>query len=210
MVCNKLTLKMKHLKYTILISLLSSCSKTNDNQYIELSIVDNFFPDEYKTGSKAVFVNSSRKSLTLSISYLDEVSEQTIGTTGLMFLQDNFFVNLTTDTGKVGILVNGSAFVNSDLSEIRPFVSYLMRSGTSISNSSLQMEARLETNQVVTTCDGNFDVSKSILGREFFNVYGAVCAENQSFSELYVNEEFGIVGFKDDENELWAFDKFEN
>jgi len=39
-------------------------------------------------------------------------------------------------------------------------------------------------------------------------VFSAVCDENESFSELYVNEHVGVVAFKDVENILWRFEKF--
>lgn len=48
-----------------------------------------------------------------------------------------------------------------------------------------------------------------LLDKSFNDVYRVIEPEENQLTELYYNKEFGIVGFKDLESELWVFDRFE-
>ena len=60
-------------------------------------------------------------------------------------------------------------------------------------------------------CDDKikYENSVNILGERFDNVYSIKQTEPRKLTELYYNNEFGIVGFKDLDSKLWRFDHFE-
>lgn len=55
-----------------------------------------------------------------------------------------------------------------------------------------------------------YNQNKALLGKTFHSVYSSIPAkEYEIFSELHFSKSSGIVGFRDTNNELWVFDRFE-
>lgn len=57
-----------------------------------------------------------------------------------------------------------------------------------------------------------FDIFYSklnLLGNSYNNVYVFTASNVKVYSELDINSEVGVVAFRDENNELWVFDKFE-
>ena len=57
--------------------------------------------------------------------------------------------------------------------------------------------------------DINHDSNVNILGEKYKDVYSNKQNETRRLTELYYNNHFGIVGFKDLDLTLWKFDHFE-
>jgi len=71
-----------------------------------------------------------------------------------------------------------------------------------------------ESGEITTFGAAKYDGTITLLGREFNDVYSKVGADNEgqaynSFSEIMINSDIGIVAFRDRENELWVFDSVE-
>jgi hypothetical protein len=49
----------------------------------------------------------------------------------------------------------------------------------------------------------------SILDRTFTNVYSGAFQTQQAFSQICYNQEYGIVGYRGEQNEWWVFRRFE-
>ena len=56
-----------------------------------------------------------------------------------------------------------------------------------------------------------FDSEIVLLRKTFRNVYGHSTTDLQydQYSEVHINLDVGVVGFRDANNELWVFDGFE-
>jgi len=55
-----------------------------------------------------------------------------------------------------------------------------------------------------------YNQNKLLLGKTFESVYSSFPSdEYMIFSELHYSKSLGIVGFRDENNELWVFDRFE-
>lgn len=54
-----------------------------------------------------------------------------------------------------------------------------------------------------------YDNSVNILGKRFDDVYSMKQSAPRKLTELFFNNQFGIVGFKDLDSKLWKFDSFE-
>ncbi len=48
-----------------------------------------------------------------------------------------------------------------------------------------------------------------ILNKTFTNVYKVIEPKENLLTEIYFNKDFGLIGFKDLDSELWVFDRFE-
>ena len=204
---------MKFIKLLTILALaaLIGCSEesSDNNSLGKLNINDvvQFIPkNDYMNNSTLIFKNAQglEKSFTISTSSneLNKVfGEKT-------YKAENLEINLidpNTDEYRLNINV-GSNYTTSTES-----VSYISCGLLNDTNDGLVpvIDMVLENSRLNSH---TIHAELVLNNKSFTDVHQSIDLSSQvnGFSNLYYNSEFGIIGFTDELNELWVFEKYEN
>ncbi len=117
-----------------------------------------------------------------------------------------YYLNLYTFNSKIDLLfVDKFSFIFHEPATDN-FIDTLIKLNiiTSFKENELYLENEFESYQ-------NYELLNEItlISKTFNNVYRVIQPPENLLTELYFNKEFGLIGFKDLNFELWVFDRFE-
>jgi hypothetical protein len=199
----------------LVISLLSCVDDNNSNDnnsdtsIVSVSPIRNFIPAPYFNGNTLVFINSNGDSKRLLTSSSESVVEQALDDMPFKseILQINF---IDPDDSDFNLIMTGSGRpIGAD--QFLNLVTTLMPSNPSGSTFNTII---FKNGSPIVDVNDDFHTTLMLLGHEFKDVYASqglnLSQEKyEAFSELYINSEVGIVGFRDRDNELWVLDSIE-
>lgn len=186
--------------------LLFSCNDANDIEYIELHEVRDFFPQSYKSNSIIVFVNSDEEELELQSEFIEKIVHQNVLNKNVEM--DEFTVQLYSNVVPLNITLLGSAFLSIDLQDITPSV---LASLMPLNNpSGVYMDIRITSNYSTSIYNTEFLQRLVLINKEFEDVFSVITSDFQQYNQLYLSKELGIVGFSDENENLWVYDRIKS
>jgi len=207
---------MKNIVFLISVLLVLACSEnendlavtTVEGHYLNVDLVKDYLPDFYFNEAVIVYKNSTGEEWTLNTTSNESVREKTYE--GAMYKAGNFEVNLfDPDNLNFHIVLTGSAQYSSagiglNLGGIlMPFNA----SGTTWNS------VRFVNGEPVVGLGDDFNESITLYGRTFQDVFVRIgkdgFEQHEAYSELDLNSKEGVVAFRDENNELWVFDRVE-
>ena len=129
---------------------------------------------------------------------------------GKEYTSDVFQIRLIDESNINFLLeINGSALYN-DKGEIEKSLIALLMPGNQTGSSGVSLT--FEENEPISGIYERYEKSIVLLGKTFLDVYtgGSSLTGYEKFSEISINSNEGIVSFRDIENKLWVFDRFED
>ncbi len=200
---------MKKLLIFIFVVILFSCQKEeavveepNELQTLKIENIKNFLPlVESESKTKVVFYNSEGDEIIFDFTLEEELKDKKVDS-------KSYFAEE----------ISGS-YINESIND---YSLYFVGSGNYSTTDASNLFVSAGINQFiepVTTLltlneQGNPVLAMhydkiQLLDKEFENVYSnLIVPEFNSFSELYYNASYGIIGFKDRQNELYVFKGF--
>jgi hypothetical protein len=160
---------------------------------------------DYRENKNVYFKNAEGDTLSLSIVVTEEQKKKSFD--GREYETEETTIHLTSS--RIGP-ADLSIIVSANYSALNePPLQFLWAILSSAINNGYAPSARLDShgNPLIS----NFAESLLLNQRQFQNVYYSFSppAHIISYSEIYYNSSFGIVGFRDQKNELWTFDRWE-
>jgi hypothetical protein len=198
------------LLFAILILAFANCKVTEkalDGSHLTIEGPRKYIPFQYSTKQNICFTAENGESKCLRISYSDKTVEKQ--NESLQYSAEQIYIFLvdSVDT-EVTILFSGgtnywgvdqkkSIYVGCDLLNSDkctwPFAFQVDKKGNPISDAFTKIEPTKTLNGKVF--------------QECITIKNFRCSDQ--YSEMVVNSEFGVVAFRDKNNELFVFDKFE-
>ncbi len=212
---------MKKAILLLLVSvLLMQCSEeinNNDNilqiegTHLKIDEIKNYLPKEYFSELKLVYIDENGNEKVLNIQSVESIDERELK--GMKYTSGSFKVTLY-DEGDLyfQIVLHGSANYSNDGKSINKGLSaWLMpfnESGTTWAR------LRFEDGKPSFLWGDDFREEIVLFSKVFNDVLVTIGKNNlqeqyEKYSELILNSEVGIVAFRDEHNELWVFDRFE-
>jgi hypothetical protein len=186
----------------ILIGSLSGCKKDDLSNVIELPQVEQFLR-VYQNNTIFHFVNSDSDTIEIISHYSKEDVSKELPD-GNSFVIEDFIVLLNSEYDNLNFLISGSAFVSPDREIINPSLNIGLMP---FNINSIWIDIRVSEMFATSVDETNFHNDIQILNKMFSNVYSVIASDQNSFSELYFNKEYGVLAFKDSNNTLWRIDK---
>jgi hypothetical protein len=202
---------MKKVIVSFCLIILSSCSSgdklPSDNELADLTIdsILNYFPyNIYTTNSSAVYKDIDGNEKYLEITNSEKIVESQVAS--LPYKSNRLSVSLT-DPATIEYAIN--LIVGADYSTIDNSNTYILISlMNEVNNGFIQTIGMTES---VGGLMSNFNEPEMILnGKSFFNVHYNITVPEHvtSYSEIYFNTEFGIIGYTDNLDTLWVLDRY--
>lgn len=197
---------MKNLiSLAILLTLTIGCiDQRFSNNTIELPQVDQF-TSVYSQNTKFNFINSMSDTLVMISDYQKTTVERSLPDDSTFFI-DDYIIQLHSESKGILIVLLGTAFISADFEIINPSLNILLMPRD---RNSLGMDIRIEEMFATSTDETEIFDSLELLNKGFSTAYSVNSPEQSSFSQLYYNEEYGVIGFRDENNILWRIDSVE-
>ncbi len=207
---------MKNLIYfSILVSLFFACDNKEDNtasqvrQYLKIDEVKNYLPESYFQEATLIYVNSEGTEKELHIAAEEDKVQRTHN--NINYTTDHFEITLF-DPNNLNLQISliGSTNIASDDIIVTTLFAWLMPFNQS---GHTQVQIYFDNNLPKVELFDSFNETITLIDKEFNDVYVVIGKNNlqeayESYSELSINSEFGVVAFKDENNDLWRFDRF--
>ncbi len=204
---------MKNLLYLLVFSALFfnfSCSGDDEGvtppiegSHVEINDLKAFLASEIKSESNVRYVNPQGSVKMTQIDYKESTEDLSLD--GQSYTSDKFTVSLSEGAGG-DYLINlvGTATFDSKAFNVL----LVPGNGTEPVRGEISYD-HINGDAIGSTPNGEFIASMDLGTRTFTDVFKFERAIESSFSELYVNEENGVVAFRDGSNVLWIFDGFQ-
>lgn len=192
-----------------------SCKKEGNNSInsfdgtISIEGMMKNIPAEYQSNQSIVFKNRTGESITLQIEGI--FFDHELNDSGNIYNTEAFRVKLSNPDSpdfRCELKVSGNIdplsgkIVKGIYVDLNPFISITSSTQLSIifdENDNIFPEEKLH----------HFYETKSLINNTFSGVFERINEKATSFSEIYYNTKFGIIGFRDAQNDLWEFVRFE-
>ena len=186
--------------------ILFSCGKEygeSEENYIKLSDAINFFSNEFKEATRIAFKNIESETKVMTVNSLYRIVSVDISDKK-RYLENIDITLHHEDYPHYPILLHGTGLFQQGSDAVSPFLGinfmytdekYAIISSLNISDPDfspglIKFYGEITLNNVV-----------------FKNVYSVIKEENDAYSEFYFSQKEGVVGFSDENNELWVYDK---
>ena len=200
---------MKKSIFVLFIALLIiSCEKEigiSSEYHIKLPDAINFFSSDFKIASVITFKNDKDESLDMNIDYQELIALSKVG--GKDRYHESNTISLYYDEyPNYPIVLKGTGLFEQGTDNVYPFlqISFMYTD---------------EKNALIGSLDINnafpdVGVESKIVhdeiklnSKNFNNVYIITNEETDAYSEFYYSRQIGVVAFRDENNELWVYDK---
>jgi len=192
-----------YILYILAILFVISCTK-DSAELTGVEMIASQFPQSYRNSESVYFINAEGAIKKLNTNYetkeyvniVDGVSKDT-----------RLFSTILAEEGAGSPLILLSAI---NINEIDDFENYTLRLGVNYfnigleNNISLTLPIRNGEFQRLIINEFSDTLEFDITGIEYSNVHYVVEEDQDSYSELYYNAEFGVIGFRDHLNDLWV------
>ncbi|MEL6866466.1 MAG: hypothetical protein AAFP19_18720 [Bacteroidota bacterium] len=213
---------MRLLFYTIIFLLFNlSCSEENSIQvssvegtHLNIESLKTYLPNQYFRETAIIYRNADDDTVRLETSSNESIVDRSHN--GENYKTDNFEVtlyDLTKPEFQIKLLGTANYYDNEmeELQISKSIVSILMpfnELGTTIGsiyfeNGEAQIRFGDDFRERITLHDRTFEEVYVLIGKQGNEIY-------EAYSALYLNQTVGVVAFRDEKNELWVFDRFEN
>ena len=201
----------KTLMLLSLSAVLFTCSGDDDGMppgvegsHIEIDALKDFLPADIRAEKNVRFKNPVGASMTLMADYKESV-ENLQTTSGESYTSDKFTVALSEGpAGDYVINMVGTGTIDSQSFKVL----LVPGNGTDPVRGDIPAD-HINGSSVGSSNAGEYLPSLTLGTGSFNQVFKFVRDDGSSFSELYNNEEVGVVAFRDGSNTLWIFDGFE-
>jgi len=205
---------MKYILSIIIIASFISCNQdaaelTTINEVLTVNALKEYLPAAYFNESNIVFKNEMGDEWKLSTNAKESISDRMHNQKPYkaekfeitLFDPDNTYFQIIL-TGNTNYATSGNLVLSLG-GMLMPFNS----SGTTWST------IRFLNNQPIVSLGDDFRDLYSVHGNEFKNTYLTIGKDgniqHSAYSELNMNSEQGVVAFRDENNELWVFERIE-
>ena len=195
---------MKNLVYILLFfCFVLSCSK-DKNELFGVEMIASQFPESYRNSESVYFINADGDIKQFHTKY--EVKEYTNIVDGVE-KETRLFSTIMAEDGAGSPLVLLSA---SNIKGIDDFENYSLRLRMNYFNIGIEnyitLSLPIRDGQFQQLIINEFDsrLEFDITGIEYFDVHSAIEEDEESYSAVYYNAEFGMIGFRDHLNDLWV------
>jgi hypothetical protein len=202
---------MKNIVILISIScILFSCQKPKDEgvnmlNHLSVNNVEKFIPlESYESFSKVIFVNQSGEEKILNVNVERGQEEKEIE--NILYSSDILTIHLTDETNSEYSIFIRAIAEYWDFETTFEYVSSFLYS---------QHDQGFYIPDIRIASDGQplvciLEQEKILLNKTFVDVYtNYQVPETHPYSTIFYNIEFGIIGFKDYDNALWVFERYE-
>lgn len=174
--------------------------------YLKADGANKFLPTAYKAQKKVLYKNQTGETKLLSIRFLADAVEYTWG--GQTYLSDRIDVALYDETDAYFVIrVLGGANYSQNNQVVHSVAFDLMPGSEFWLLASVLLDENGKRSEPLFF--GTFLAEVELNSRKFKECFFSENKGKDAFSELYVNSTEGVVAFRDKNNELFVFDKFE-
>ena len=188
----------------------SETTKIDFESEISISEMVSYLPSHYKKEKSVYFVNDDQESKMLKISYLEGIENKTHN--GNNYVAETFEATLYDPNNQwFSIQMKASANYSNSGNEIVKSISAILmpfnESGTTWAS------IKFENGVPKISLGDDFRESVLLNNKEYKDVFITIGkqgdVQHEAYSELDINSEVGVVAFRDHNNDLWTFDRFE-
>ena len=189
----------------------NSETSTQDNSiegsHLDIDAIKKFIPDGLKSEKKCKYINESGTIKEVQVRYTEEITERELESES--YKSDELEITLYDEMDeKFQIVLIGSTNYDADYSVVVGLtILYMPANPTGTILSSIRFDEGGEP--IVNTYD-DFRSSISLNNKTFKDCFVITGTNPDSYSEIYINSEVGVVAFRDKANELFVFEEFIN
>ncbi len=180
-----------------------------ENAHVNVDVVKKLIPEAYKQQKRVVFINKGGETRTFKIYYQDEVLKEELN--GIHYTSDAFRIELQSEFDpEILIALNSSAGFKSK-TEIGKGLSINFQPSSSTKAWTLNTFSFLANDEIKDKILlSGYVASKDYNGKFFKDVFVSPKWDNEPISsEIAYNAEFGVVAYRELNNEVFVFDRFE-
>lgn len=196
---------MKDIKYLVLALLLfASCSKdgsSENSDFIKIPESINFFSDNFSQSSEIVFVKGEEE-ISMSVTTVYKIEEHKVNGE-IRKMEDKVIILNYGDPSIYNIYLNLTGQFVSGTNDVNPYISI---------STMIPQSSGMYTGINLLSINGEHPVfsyyeDKKIGDKTFLNVYAFEYEDRSAFSTLYFTSKEGVVGFTDENDEMWVYDR---
>ncbi len=207
---------MKNLLTLAFILTILGCSQEDNlsnaeanNQHLKIDYIKNYLPSQYFNESTIVYKNSSGEELKMVSQPKESASDRTHS--GINYTTDEFNITLYNEhNSNMTIVLSGNVNLSTQGNIVATLSGVLMPFNTSGTTWST---IRFENSKPTINLGDDFRETYIVLNKEFSNTYVTIgqngSEQHSAYSELNMNSDHGVVAFRDENNDLWVFDRIE-
>ena len=183
-------------------------SQPNSLEMIILDDVKSLMPVELLNNKHIIFKNDNGDEWKMSTTFQTTVLENKVN--GIDYKHEQFIVRYNDNNEhSFRMDINGTGLYSLD-NDIQKSISAFLMPANPSGSASVSIE--VENGAINVNDFDNYNSSLMVNSKEFENVFVGTNSFNTSneYSEIMMNLSFGVVAFRDENNTLWAFDKFED
>lgn len=207
---------MKYLLNFVIALTIIGCSTenttTNGNsnlQHYKIDYVKSYLPSNYFKESNLIYKNSLGEEIIMRTQSKESSSDRIHN--GIDYKTDEFNITMyNQQSADITIVLSGNVNLSTQGNVVATLGGVLMpfnSSGTTWST------IRFEDNKPAISLGDDFRETYNVMDTEFINTYVTIGKngneQHSAYSELNINAEQGVVAFRDENNDLWVFDRFE-
>ncbi len=173
--------------------------------HLDIDVVKAYIPEELKAQKECVYVDESGNMRTLKVSYREQITPRVLN--GQAYESDELEVTLYDESDPLfQIVMVGSANYKQDFSVAISLTVMLMPANP---QGSILSAIRFDENgEPVVTVFDDFHTVITLGGKSFNDCFLLTGTNPDSYSEIYVNSEVGVVAFRDANNALFVFQEY--
>lgn len=192
-----------------IISCKSEEPQFNYQEVVSVAHIKNYLPHNYFESPTLIYKNEEGEEKQLFINFEENIVERNIADQS--YSAEEIIINIfESESSNFRININASSYFveeNKITSDLFASLMLFNPTGSTVNNIAFN-----ENGPIVSHFD-DFHSNLVLLGRKFSDVFVAIGkdwdVQYDAYSELNINSEVGVVAFRDKNNDLWVFDRFE-
>jgi len=173
---------------------------------ITIEDLENYLPDGLKNNSKVVYINEAGEEWKLTTDYEKITRERDEVDFSINYEHEQFQAVLVDELREFKIRISGFGLYTKNL-DVQKFISVDLMPFTE--GGSAFINVLFENGEPIIDEFSVFDSEIEIYGKTFIDVFSGSDTLAEAYNEISINKEVGIVSFRDENKELWVFERFE-
>jgi len=176
-----------------------------EGKHLEINGIKSYIPEEIKAQMKCRYSDQSGDTKELKVRYKDQVTPRILS--GQSYTSDEIEITLYDESDPLfQIVIIGSANYDSDYSILYQIAVLMMPANPSGEIFSwIRFD---EFGQPIVTMFDDFHSTVTLNNKSFKDCFLMKGTNPDAYSEIYINSEIGVVGFRDAKNELFVFKEY--
>lgn len=207
---------MKNISIILLVLALLSCENemeeliVSENEILSITAVKDYLPSSYFNQPNLIYINELGEEWKLSTNLNESITDRIHNQ--ISYKTEQFRITLfDPENNFFQIVLVGSTNLSNSGNTILTLSGTLMPFNPT---GSTWATIRFENEQPIVSLGDNFKEEYWANGRQYKNTYINIGRNNEqdqhsAYSELNINSEQGVVAFRDENNDLWVFDRIE-